>query len=175
MSERAALWLFHFFCSTAESIINARACLRHLSNKSLEDGLYSYCDVVDYLLGMYATEDVNAEAVQNIWNCTQQPSTTSVLYAQTLWDKLLRCSTVYDEETLKGSTSEDFPSQPDGRCRIIGPQTNHRQWKNLSDMPTCFALSKQKGAGPPTVSVRRRTFNPNRGQNQDATSALQLM
>lgn len=57
------MWHFHFFFhNLAPAIIIARIFLRDPSIKSLEGALYSYCDIVNFFLATYATEDFIAEA-----------------------------------------------------------------------------------------------------------------
>lgn len=53
---------------------------------------YSYCEVVNYLLVTYATDNVISEAMHDISSCTQAHIATSVSYAQTVWDESLRAT-----------------------------------------------------------------------------------
>lgn len=69
VSEGDAMEIFHFFiCNPAASIIIALTRLGDSLKKLLKGALYSYCVVVHYLLATYATDDVIADAVNDIKN-----------------------------------------------------------------------------------------------------------
>lgn len=79
------MWLLHFFfCNPFASIINTQIHPCDSSKISLEGSLYSNCEVVSYLLGTNATENVIADAANDITNCIQPRNATYILYAQTL-------------------------------------------------------------------------------------------
>lgn len=69
--------------------------------KSSKGALYMHCNLVNYLLATCATDIVVADSVKCISNCTHMHNAKSFLYAQTVWDNLLRCGTVYNEAILK--------------------------------------------------------------------------
>lgn len=65
--EGEARRLLHFFiCNPVASIINNQISLCNSSTKSVEGAIYSYCDVLNYLLATYATDDLIAEAVKEL-------------------------------------------------------------------------------------------------------------
>lgn len=82
---------------------SAKASSRHRTQVESEDGdrqegcLTSYCEVVNYLLTIYATDDVITEAEADILNFKQTQSMTAMCYSQQLWEKALRCGKVYHE------------------------------------------------------------------------------
>lgn len=51
-------------------------------------------------IGFIGPDDTITDAVNEITNYTQTRNTMSVSYAQTVLDKSIRCSMVYDEDAL---------------------------------------------------------------------------
>lgn len=83
--EGATMWLFHFFIWYLElSTTSAQNCFPDSSNTLQRGVFYSYCDVVDYLLATYATDNVIAEGGHNITNCSYPPNQSYVSYVQLL-------------------------------------------------------------------------------------------
>lgn len=61
ISEETEMWPIHPCVNNpAASIIKARTQLRNDNCKTFEVALYLYCDVVQFLLSMYATDEVIA-------------------------------------------------------------------------------------------------------------------
>lgn len=102
--EGAAMWLLHFFMKKpAAAALNSRISLPSKSHRRHKEGtLTTYCEVVNYLLETYATDDVIAETDAEILRFTQPPTKSPTEYAEALWNKALRCDRVYDEYVLKG-------------------------------------------------------------------------
>lgn len=63
--------------------------------------LRTYGDVVNFLLQKYATDEVIAEAYNDVVNFRQSSATTKKTYSRMLWDKALRCGTVFSDRRLK--------------------------------------------------------------------------
>lgn len=61
----------------------------------------SYFEVVKYLLGTYATDDVIAKIGAKILHFTQLSNMTPTEYVEMLSNKALRCDRVYDEYFFK--------------------------------------------------------------------------
>lgn len=74
---------------------------------SLEDNaheagkLKGYCQVVNYLLETYATDDVVAEDEADITNYEHPKSMSAMQYLQAMWKEALRCGQVYSDSRLK--------------------------------------------------------------------------
>ena len=63
--------------------------------------LETYAEVINFLLRTYATDEVIAEAVGDVTSFRQSSSMTEEVYSNHLWDKALRCDTVYSDRRLK--------------------------------------------------------------------------
>ena len=63
--------------------------------------LTSYCEVVQYLLFTYATDDVIAEAHSDLQSFKQAPNVNPVAYSNQLLTKVARCGHVYSPSTLR--------------------------------------------------------------------------
>lgn len=100
--EGFTMRLIHFFHNPARSIVSFRTLLLYSSSRSLEGALFSYFDVRNHLVAMYANEDVIPKTVDDILSCTQPYSATYVSYAQPFWETSLSCSSVNGEVTSKG-------------------------------------------------------------------------
>lgn len=68
----------------------------------------SYCEGVNYLLDTYAPDDIIAEAETDMTRFTQPSNKLLTEYAKALWNKELRCDTVYDEYVLNRIFIEGF-------------------------------------------------------------------
>lgn len=106
MTRAASIWLFQFFRKMqAAAFLKYRIASRSKSScKHRKEGiLTTYCEVVNYLLGTYATEDEGAKSIARIMRFTQPLNETVVNYAELLCAKLLFCVQVYDEYLMKGN------------------------------------------------------------------------
>ena len=63
--------------------------------------LETYAEVVNLLLRTYATDEVISEAVGDVTSFRQSANMTEELYSNQLWDKALRCGTVFSDRRLK--------------------------------------------------------------------------
>ena len=63
--------------------------------------LESYAEVVNSLLRMCATDEVISEAVGDVTSFRQSWNMTEALYSNQLWDKALRCGTVFSDRRLR--------------------------------------------------------------------------
>lgn len=121
-----SLYVSFYFLSQkpASSIINSWNSLCSSFNKQFIGALYSYCYVVNYLAATCAPDDVIADAMNNITNCTQPQNVTSVSGAQAPWDKLIRCGTAYDDAMQRESSWKVSLSWNVRQSDIIDPQTS---------------------------------------------------
>lgn len=62
----------------------------------------TYCEVVQYLIRTYASDDIIAQAEAELVNFRQPSNMNEETYAAALWEKALRCRPVYSEAKLKG-------------------------------------------------------------------------
>ena len=63
--------------------------------------LRTYPQVVNVLLRTYATDEVISEAVGDVTSFRQSSNMTEEVYSNHLWDKALRCGTVFSDRRLK--------------------------------------------------------------------------
>ena len=63
--------------------------------------LETYAEVVNFLRGTYATDKFISEAVGDVTSFRQSSNMTEEVYSNQLWDKLLRCGTVFSDRRLK--------------------------------------------------------------------------
>lgn len=68
----------------------------------MEGILKSYCEVVNYLLEKYASDEIIGETTAEIKSWKQQEGKKETKLWKKLWDKVLRCGKVYEEYHLKG-------------------------------------------------------------------------
>lgn len=104
--ECAAMWLFHFSRKTRRSPPQRTYLSVQLEPRSQKGKLTSYCEVVNFLLTTYATDDIIAAANMDIMKFEQPAGQSAVGYAQALWTKGLRFGPVNNEYRLKGICNE---------------------------------------------------------------------
>ena len=63
--------------------------------------LKSYKEVVNYVLLIYANEEVISEAYTETVSYRQSYGTTESDYSQRLWEKALRCGSVFSDRRTK--------------------------------------------------------------------------
>ena len=63
--------------------------------------LRTYPQVVNFLLRTYTTDEVISEAVGDVTSFRQSSNMTEEFYSKHLWDKALRCGTVFSDRQLK--------------------------------------------------------------------------
>jgi len=113
--EGAAMWLFQFFLKNpAQATVKARLAAdsprkkkhrigsssrRHLSNET--EKLCSYVEVVQFLLLTYATDEVIAEAMNDLQAFQQSPSTGAVDFSRKLYQKALRMGNVLPDRVIR--------------------------------------------------------------------------
>lgn len=77
--------LLHFFMKkTARAKLKARPSMSSSSCSSQHRNLKSYCEVVNYLLVTYATDNIIANAYMDVTNFKQPPGQSAAKYAQAL-------------------------------------------------------------------------------------------
>lgn len=71
--------------------------------KQVKGGLLkTYCEVVNYLLKTYATNENISCAVRDIATYKKPDKMTPTEYGNALWMRTFVCGTVYDEDRVKG-------------------------------------------------------------------------
>lgn len=70
----------------------------------------TYCQVVNYLSGTYATDDVFLETTDDITNFKQPVGMTDAPYSKAVYEKVLKCSNVCNEAGLSGIFTEGLHS-----------------------------------------------------------------
>lgn len=99
-----------FMKCPATAALNARIALRselHMLQEKVE--VTSYCEVDNYQLEMYATDDIIGEREADTMKFTQLSNKQATEYTEVLWNKALRYHRVYDEYVLKGIFIEGLP------------------------------------------------------------------
>ena len=177
ISEGAAMWLFHYFMKkTPAAALSSRLALEPArfarSPDDAHERLGSYVEVVNYLLATYATDDVIAETVGDILSIRQGKGTTAADFAQTLYDKVLRCGNVYPESQLKGIFVEGL---------VESVRDNMRVYWGLNRQVTLFQLAryadtlcKLNGTQSATTSTsgEGRSRGGGRGGRREAVASI---
>ena len=63
--------------------------------------LETYAEIFNFLLRMYAMDEVISEAVSDVTSFCQSSNLTEEVYSNQLWDLALRCGTVFSDRRLK--------------------------------------------------------------------------
>lgn len=109
INDGANMGLLHFFMKEqAAAALNPRIALRSRSLHERQKGitLTPHSEVVNYLLGMYATFEVITKIDAKVMRFIQPLSRTLIEYAELLWAKMLHRNRVYYKYILKGSFIE---------------------------------------------------------------------
>lgn len=96
--EGAAFWLLYFFMEhLAVAALSACIAIRSKLHKRQEGGLVtSSCEVVNYLLETYSTDDVIAETDAHMMHLTQPSSKCPTEYSEALRNMALLWDRVYN-------------------------------------------------------------------------------
>ena len=108
ITEGAAVWCFQFYLTgqahaLLQSRLNGNTMAVDVEQREL---LETYPEVVNFLLRTYATDEVIAEAVGDVTSFRQSSNMTEEVYSNHLWDKALRCGTVFSDRRLKSLFTE---------------------------------------------------------------------
>ena len=103
ISEGAAVWCFQFYLTgQAHALLQSRLHGNTMAvDAEQRELLETYPEVVNYLLRTYATDEVISEAVGDVTSFRQSSNMTEEVYSNHLWDKALRCGTVFSDRRLK--------------------------------------------------------------------------
>ena len=136
-----AVWCFQYFLTgSARHLVASRLVGRTMATDAdQEDMLSTYDEVVNFLLHTYATEEEMIEAAEDVEHCIQSSNQNEQQYADALWEKALRCGTVYSSNRLKGYFVR-------GLLEAIRSQVRHHLTRN-PDAPFQELLSLAKSLG----------------------------
>lgn len=82
------MWILHFFINnTAEAVLKAHTYLFSSNGVHPEGKQTSYCQVINYLLALYATDGIIAEVNMGIMDFKQLDCQREVEYGQPLRTK----------------------------------------------------------------------------------------
>ena len=97
VSEGAAVWCFQFYLTgQAHALLQSRLHVNTMAaDGEQRELLDTYTEVVNFLLSTYATDEVISEAVGDVTSFLQSSNMTEEVYSNQLWDKALRCGTVF--------------------------------------------------------------------------------
>ena len=99
LHEGAAMWLIvRFMSGPAHHALNAR--LAPAIQAASAGKLTTYCQVIQYLLQTYASDEEIARVDAEVKRFVQQPNQSAHKYALALYDKTSRCGPVYTEEDI---------------------------------------------------------------------------
>ena len=103
VSEGAAVWCFQFYLTgQAHALLQSRLHGNTMAvDAEQRELLETYAEVVNFLLRTYATDEVISEAVGDVTSFRQSSNMTEEAYSNQLWDKALRCGTVFSDRRLK--------------------------------------------------------------------------
>lgn len=114
--------------------LSSKIALRSRSqrNRQNEEPLTPYCEVVNYLLEAYVTDDVIAKTDAEIMGLSQQLNKTLIEYAKLLWAKALRCNPVYDKYVLKGDLIEGLQHSIHQSLHLLQSSSKHATVQDLT-------------------------------------------
>ena len=103
VSQGAAVWCFQFYLTgQAHALLQSRLIGNTMAVDSEQrDMLESYEEVFNFLLRTYATDEIIAEAYTKVVSFRQSSNMTEESYSNQLWDRALRCGTVFSDRRLK--------------------------------------------------------------------------
>ena len=103
VSEGAAVWCFQFYLTgQAHALLQSRLHGNIMVvDAEQRELLQTYPEVVNFLLRTYLTDEVISEAVGDVTSFRQSSNMTEEVYSNHLWDKLLRCVTLFSDRRLK--------------------------------------------------------------------------
>lgn len=135
------MWQFHFLLKKpAAAALNYCIALSSKLHRRRKDGtLTSYCEMVIFVLEIYAPDYVIIEWGVEILSFTQLSNMTQSEYAGALRNKALCCNRVYDESLCKGI----FIQRIDGYMRHI-MRLYWRSNKNIAVHDPCHRATSLK-------------------------------
>ena len=102
--EGAAVYLITSFMSgNPQQDLKSRLELRSgpfRGSRSRLTKLSTYCQVINYLLGAYADNQIISRSHNDIIRMQQLPDQSPVRFKDELWKKMARCGPVYSQETM---------------------------------------------------------------------------
>ena len=103
VSQGDAVWCFQLYLTgQAHALLQSRLMGNAMAvDAEQRDMLESYEEVVNFLLRTYATDETIAEAYTEVVSFRQSSNMTEEAYRNQLWDKALRCGTVFSDRRLK--------------------------------------------------------------------------
>ena len=109
ITEGAAVWCFQFYLTgKAHALLQSRLNGNMAVDVERRELLRTYPQVVNFLLRTYATDEVISEAVGYVTSFCQSSNMTEEVYSNHLWDKALRCGTVFSDRRLKSLFVEEL-------------------------------------------------------------------
>ena len=108
ITEGAAVWRLQFYLTgqahvLLQSRLNENTMAVDVERREL---LRPYPQVVNVLLRTYGTDEVISEAVGDVTSFCQSSNMTEEVYSNHLWDKALRCGTVFSDRRLRSLSVE---------------------------------------------------------------------
>ena len=103
ITEGAAVWCFQFYLTDQahalfQSRLNGNTMVVEVEQREM---LRTYSQVVNFFLRTYANDEVISEEVGDVTSFRQVSNMTEEVYSNYLWDKALRCGTVFSDRRLK--------------------------------------------------------------------------
>ena len=125
--EVVAFWAVQNYLSgQALSLVQNRMAGQTMSvDADREEMLTSYPELVNFMLETYATDDVIAEAVEDVESMRQSTGMTEQEFSNELWKRALRCGTVFSGNRLKGYFVEGL--LPTMRDQVRNYAATHRR------------------------------------------------
>ena len=160
--EGAARWLFQFFLDGTAKANLARGSARtgralSSARSGSKDGM-TYCQAVQYLLRVYATDDAIATAHMDISQFKIASNSNELKYAQELLSKAYKCGDVYPMNVLRGYYVEGSHESIRGALRSY-----------LSKHPDCDVLELAYEAKNVGAISRGRGHSDNKEDNTERT------
>ena len=110
VSEGAAVGCFQFYLTVQTHALHQSRLHRNTMAVDAEqrEMLETYAEVVNFLLRTYATDKVISEAVGDVTSFCQSSNMMEEVYSNQLWDRALRCGTVFSDGPLKSLFVEEL-------------------------------------------------------------------
>lgn len=134
----AAMCFFYIFIRMpSRDALSARTSLTSSPRSFQGKKLTSYCQMVNYLLNMCITDDINAATDADTIDYKQPQDLNTIDYSHLLWTKALRCGHVYSEYPLQGTfierlCSSIWQSMESYFAKIKGASLQKLSWHLLS-------------------------------------------
>lgn len=148
------MWLFQqFIKDPAKAALAHRVRAKKEISAQEEGKLTRYCQVVNYLVGNYASDDAISGVDAEVTNFKQPEKMSVERFSEVLWEKALRCGPLYDESSLKGVFIEGLN---ESICFSMGTylvRTKMQLSRSWHDTPHVYQSDRREIIVPPFAAT----------------------